>query len=516
MQAIGSNYRRSGFSPDRLIVPAVAAMASAVAITLILFLLDGGAFHAFPNLFLIPWVIGLAIMLSMPSLILYYKGRFSLADPIVFATWSYFFPAFVLGGFFFAVGWSQPTFLSFIQDVEYTLPFTIILIALGFSGLVVGYFLPVGERIGSFIASRLPMKSRPLRSYIAPGVVLLLLGVMNTGIAFALGLFGYQRNLELSQYEGLIYLTTLFWMQGSFLLWFLVFKQKKLDIVFVPVLVLLLSTSITKIIFAGNRGTIIQIFTIVGLAYVFSGRLFKVKQSIVAGSLFSILLIFGMIYGTTFRQIKGSEAAQGVGQYTENVIIAVSELGNSDLTQSVEFGLTNFAGRVDILTTLAVVVSNYEALKPYEEAYGLDNNIWIDTTTFFIPRVIWSDKPAASDARKYSDLYFNWGESSFAITPIGDLLRNFGVWGVPIGMFVVGLCLRVIYRALVENQTPVIWRLVLYFMLLATVSYEGFFGTIIPNFFKVGVIATVGIMIVSLFANILTRRSLSNMFSTGR
>ena len=55
-------------------------------------------------------------------------------------------------------------------------------------------------------------------------------------------------------------------------------------------------------------------------------------------------------------------------------------------------------------------------------------------TIFLIPRVIWKEKPSASDARKYSDLYFNQSDTSFAITPIGDLLRNFGIIGIPIGM----------------------------------------------------------------------------------
>ena len=67
-------------------------------------------------------------------------------------------------------------------------------------------------------------------------------------------------------------------------------------------------------------------------------------------------------------------------------------------------------------------------------------------------------------------------------------------------MFILGLVMRIIYRALVEGQTPSIWRLTLYFMLLTSVSYEGFYGTIIPTLFKVGVTAVVGVLIVSLIA----------------
>ena len=65
-----------------------------------------------------------------------------------------------------------------------------------------------------------------------------------------------------------------------------------------------------------------------------------------------------------------------------------------------------------MLSTLAVVVSNYEELAPYEELYGLSDNIWVDLTTFMIPRVIWPDKPVVADPRKYSDLYFDEEEAS--------------------------------------------------------------------------------------------------------
>jgi len=196
----------------------------------------------------------------------------------------------------------------------------------------------------------------------------------------------------------------------------------------------------------------------------------------------------------------------------ENIGRTFDQIGKSDSGVSLQFGLDRLTERLDILTTLSVVVSNYEQLAPYEEAYDLDNNIWKDMTIFLVPRIIWKDKPSASDARKYSDLYFNQSDNSFAITPIGDLLRNFGIVGIPIGMFVIGLFLRIFYRALVEGQPPNIWRSTLYFMLLTSVSYEAFYGTILPSFVKVGFVAVVGILLVNLLAkiNILPSRRFAN------
>jgi len=65
---------------------------------------------------------------------------------------------------------------------------------------------------------------------------------------------------------------------------------------------------------------------------------------------------------------------------------------------------------------------------------------------------------------------------------------------------VVGIFFRIFYRALIEFQPRSIWRSMLYFTLLMSVSYEGFYGTIIPQFIKVGVVAVTGILIVSLLA----------------
>ena len=509
MQSIAQLNGRVVDRSSRAIIPALVLMSIAVFVAMILVVSGSGAFDNYPYLFLLPWVVGLGAVMTVPSLILKYQGKFSFANPLVFATWSYFFPAFVVGGLMFTLGFSQPYFMSLIEDARETLPFTIVLIGLGYVGLAVGYFLPLGAKVGSLVADRLPVAERPIRSYAIPGVVLLLLGVMNTVIAFSVGLFGYQKTDEMNSYDGLIFLTTLFWMQASFLLWYIVFRQKKVDVFYVPVIFLLVSTSLIRALYAGNRGSVLQIFTIVSLAYILAGRKFQAKQMAFAGGLLLVGLIAGMIYGSTFRQVKGTESDQNASLYSENILRTFDEVGRSNLGDSFYYGFSSLAERLDAVSTVAVVVSSYEQLKPYEAAYGLEDNIWVDMTTFFIPRVVWNDKPSASDPRKYSDLYFNYGDSSYAITPIGDLLRNYGVIGVPIGMLLLGIILRFTYRALAAGQAPSVWRTSLYFMLLTSVSWEAFYGTIIPTLFKYGFTALIGILFVNFLAKRIDGRTSS-------
>lgn len=67
-------------------------------------------------------------------------------------------------------------------------------------------------------------------------------------------------------------------------------------------------------------------------------------------------------------------------------------------------------------------------------------------------------------------------------------------------MLFLGVLLRLIYRALIEDQPRMLWRSSLYMMLLTAVSYEAFYGSILPYLVKVGVSAIVGILLVTFLA----------------
>lgn len=475
-------------------------MVTVLLTAVFLLALNSDISTSFPYFFLVPWVTALAVVLIVPSAVLWYQGKFSFGNPIVFATFSYFYPAFVLGGFSLAAGLSQPYFLANIQDAPTNLPFTVQLIMLGFAGLAIGYFLPIGKKIGEIVSRVFPKSDYPESSYLLSGLVLLGLGIFNSVISIFYGLFGFQQGNEIGTYDGILFLATLLWLEASFLLWYVVFRRRQFDTKTYVVIGVLVVTSLAKALYAGNRGSLLQVFIFVTLAYVLAGREFKLKQIAGATVLLVFALVAGMIYGTTFRAVKGSEDRVDAGEYTESVFNTIDKIGDGKDGSLAGSTFSAFAERVDTLSSVAVVVSNYEQLAPYEESYGLDNNILRDLETFLIPRIIWNDRPRASEPRKYGELYFNYAENSFAITPIGDLLRNFGVIGVPLGMLILGIILRSIYRALVEDQPRVVWRVTIYFMLLTAISYEGFYGAIIPFLFKVGVTSVIGIVLVNFIA----------------
>jgi hypothetical protein len=467
--------------------------------TVIVWLLVVEQDNLFPHINLLGWVGLTAVVIAVPNIVLYRQNEFKIYNPIVFASMTYFFPAMVIGGLFFLSGMSNPYFVAFIQDYDTDVSMTFWAVILGFSGLSLGYLLPVGKKIGHYIEQKLPVAQWNPENTILPTLFLMTIGIINSFFAFTLGLIGFQKAAEIGEYDGLIYVVTMFSAVGFFLLCLTVFKIPKLSFNLWLVVILLSALTVGKALLAGNRGSLLTSFIVVAIAFTFSGRKTTFNQKILTGLLLFVLVFVGMIYGTTFRNIKGSEDRSSVDEYLANIEKTVDTLGNQDVGVIFGDSLKALAERIDAVSSLAVVVSNYERLAPYEESYGLDNNIIKDTLTFAIPRVIWADKPVASEPRRYGDLYFNYSENSFTITPMGDLLRNFGWEGVFIGMFLLGTLKRVIYVALVEKQAFSLWRITLYFMLLTSVSYEGFYGAILPFLVKVCVISTIGLLVINFF-----------------
>jgi hypothetical protein len=498
--------RPSGFSgiPDdgRMnLIYGVGALWGALLVVLVSFAWLTGYFEDTVGYFyLLPWCIATGIVLCMPIAYSVYKQSFDPFHPVIFAAWSFFIPGFFVGGMTLALGISQPYYLAYVLDEQYNLPLSFAYVMLGFAGLWAGFALPVGRKIGTVLGNYGPDWNWTSDQVAKPALFLLALGLANTAIGFAWGFLGYQRVEVIGQFDGLIFLLSLFWLEASFLLWLYLFRSKKFSVLHYLVLAILLATSFTRSAFQGNRGSLITIFIMIAFAYVLSGKRIGLKQSVAGGMIIVAALIVGMIYGTTFRGIKGTHDAMEMSEYAGVIGETFVSISTQDMSENLGRGFGALADRLDSISPLAVVVSNYERLAPHEEAYGLADNIWNETVTFLIPRVIWPDKPVTIEASKYGDLYFNYSENAFTLTPMGDLLRNFGPWGVLFGMMVLGLVLRIVYAAFRENRPFSFWRAAMFFMLITAVSYEGSYGLIIPYMIKVLFIGLLGVLIIRLVA----------------
>lgn len=450
------------------------------------------------DFYLVPWVFLASICVLGPSVYLLYTGKFDVFHPLVFAAWSYVFPALVIGGLLIAFGVVSPYFLPFIEDPEYNLPLTLVYVSVGFLGLTVGFALPFGQKIASVINERLPAWQWEFSETLIPAISLMFIGIAFNLIGVIQGIMGYQLITEIGMFDSFLGFLVIVLSIGSVLIWLAIFgSSKKTGVYYLSIVIAVLFIPI-RMVLLGSRSSLFLSIVLIAMAFYYSGRKLKTRHAVIFGSLLLTGVFLGVVYGTTFRNIKGTEARLNAGDYFGLVADTISYISTEDPIRLTENSFQSLAERVENLSSLGVVVANYEKLAPYEESYGLNNNIINDATTAFVPRFLWPDKPNTSDARAYSDLYFNYGENSFAISPFGDLLRNFGPIGIPVGMLFLGIYKRIIYASLINTPNPAIWKKAAYYPLLTLVSYEAFYAHIFPAIIRTLFVLTISLLLANL------------------
>ena len=494
------NLPKSGADPRSAILIAAASLILFSLLAVVFWLtLDEGFLKSAPNMYMLPWIGATGVVLLAPTFYLLYRRKFDPFHPLVQAAWTYWFPSFVVGGILIATDVIYPYQMSLLNDTENDFAWTYIHIMVGFGAMTLGYILPWGRKLGVVAGRRLPLWDWTPREVLLPAMVLLGVGLFFYVSAFFSGVVGFSVANAADSFSALNYTLSLLTLQAGFLVAMFIFKSPRITVEHLLAFGVITIILVTRLSLGGNRSSLLLIVTLLAMAFVYSGRKLSVKAGAAFAGLVVLALMGGMIYGTTFRRVKESEDRVTIDQQLQKVGETVDNISSQDSVKILGEGIVSLAERVDGVSSVAVVVSNYEKLKPYEAAYGIENNIFTDMWTSFIPRFLWADKPMIFDARSYSDLYFNFSGNSYALTPVGDLLRNYGPIGVPVGMFLVGLFLRFAYAALIEDQVVTIGRATTYYMFLVSLSYEGFYSTIFIYGWRVFGIVFVSFVLLEFF-----------------
>lgn len=448
--------------------------------------------------YLVPSIIITGAIVLAPSIYFYKSGSFDPFHPLVFAAWSYIIPAFVFGGVLISFGIVDPYIMSMVDDPKSAIPLSLLYVGVGFLGLMLGYALPLGNKLALQCRRLEPHIAWDPSTNPAAGFVLFGAGVAVSVLGLIQGLVGFQRLAQIGAFDALVshFLTLI--TEGSVALWIFAFAKKEKTAGYYLVFITLILTFPFRMVMFGNRASLFMAVLPAALAFQHSDRKLRMRHLGIFGTVMVLAAGIGMIYATSFRDVRGPDSTADVGGYFSQAGEATDRLFRKDPTAVFIEGLDNLASRIENLSSLAVVVSNYEKLAPFEASYGIENNIVNDALTSWVPRFVWPDKPETSSGRQYSALYFNYGDNSFAISPFGDLLRNFGPIGIPLGMILIGIYLRFIYVFFVQLANRRLWKIIAYLPLLTVVSYESFYALILPNLLRTAAVIFISVSIINL------------------
>ncbi len=140
-------------------------------------------------------------------------------------------------------------------------------VALGYAGLSFGFFLPFGKTVGEKIRGGCRNGNGRRKMFFCREFAFVTGNrVGETALLpFLVGILGYQKVDQVGEYDGLIFLLTLFWLEASFLLWLSIFRAEKLNFNHYLVISAFTFDSIDESCFSGKSGKFIS--------DIFSGRM---------------------------------------------------------------------------------------------------------------------------------------------------------------------------------------------------------------------------------------------------
>lgn len=222
----------------------------------------------------------------------------------------------------------------------------------------------------------------------------------------------------------------------------------------------LISTSVFCIAFSLLGGAKLPLlFLAVGISYPFyvSSRR-KMRNAMVIGVLLLVLLLFPFMGGfrayyiETIGYTTSVRVTDGLS-LIENLPRLLTIVSEQSLSKTI-------MNRAVALDSLMLAIKYTPAVHEFQ--YGRD--LVVVPLTSLIPRAIWPNKPMASlTAEDFTVKYVGSTKSAYnqywaggtAITPMADLYINLHVFGVVIGMYLIGAVICVIKYASEDLASPI-------------------------------------------------------------
>jgi hypothetical protein len=236
----------------------------------------------------------------------------------------------------------------------------------------------------------------------------------------------------------------------------------------------LVPTTMLFFFFSGSKGRFLQPVMLLVLASWLYRREIRGRW-ILAGIAAGMLLYPAAAFYRT--QVK---AGRSMVTMLRHPLMAINDVGRhvSSYTpgEYATEGLLRLAGRFDGIGRSSVIIRETPDRVPFQGGWTLAM-----IPVAYVPRILWPGKPETTIGKWITDTYGAGAHitSSTGPTWIGEFYLNFGVPGVIIGMFVMGLLLRLLHEGVLRSATvPAIVAGVIVLLNTAFEIQGGLIGTV--------------------------------------
>jgi hypothetical protein len=200
-----------------------------------------------------------------------------------------------------------------------------------------------------------------------------------------------------------------------------------------------LSSEILWGLISGQKSSVLQNFLVVALVSSFVMKRLNLRWFVIL--FFGLVLLYPIsnAYRTVVR-VEGTDVSSfgGAAQAGQTAFNKVGE-GGSSAGSIRRQGLDSALERLDLLTSVAQVLTLGERASMVKG----DAQWWMLPIYPFVPRLLWPSKPILLEAGRFTGALGNGNletvGSGTAISYPGDLYLQFGLLGIPVGMFVLGI-----------------------------------------------------------------------------
>jgi hypothetical protein len=459
---------------------------SAVSAAVLLLVVFGAGWTARWNWLSLILVLLNCILWTLPLVSQLVARRLDPFHPLIYAALFFGIPMVVFRGAVLALG-RDSYVLTATGDFHHYLNLALTWAAVGWLSVLAGFYLPLAARLGSRmkLLPRFMSQQVPQTSSIA---AVLVIGLLINLLLLWEGAYGS----ALSEFPGDLTFVSVFRALGQWFLmgWFLVvFASARVERPggWLALLLCAGALALGQALLSGSRALFFT-FMIVAAAAAFYARSprtsFRWAMTCFAAAVAG--LFAGMLLISQYRILRMAEFGTEPISVQETAGLMANALEDNSrlvIREQISLAVDRLIERLNSLDFLGVTLARAESLQASERVAGIDNNIVKDVVLSVIPRPLWPGKPVTGDfglwfSRLYLDSpYLTWaGPSVF-----GDLYRNFGFTGIPAGMLLVGIYLRVIYEALIRRGTGGPMAPLLYFFLLHALNWEAAYSSFVTG-----------------------------------